>query len=71
MIKQKLQQLISQPAPYTFTRSIFIRLMGLVFLVAHLSLWVQIDALIGSEGILPIKHYLESIAQQLEGSDRF
>jgi predicted DCC family thiol-disulfide oxidoreductase YuxK len=38
---------------------LMLRLLGLVQLSAFLSLWVQVGGLYGSEGILPIKEYLE------------
>jgi predicted DCC family thiol-disulfide oxidoreductase YuxK len=39
----------------------FPRLMGLVFLCAFLSLWVQIDGLAGSRGILPVAAQLAAV----------
>ncbi len=45
---------------YRLTRSIFLRGLGLIYLFAFLSLWVQIDGLIGSRGILPAAKYLEA-----------
>ncbi len=38
---------------YLLTRWIFLRLLGIVFIVAFLSLSVQIKGLIGNNGILP------------------
>ncbi len=38
---------------------LFLRTLGVIFLIAFLSLWVQIDGLIGSEGILPISSTLD------------
>ena len=43
---------------YAVTRSVFLRALGLVYLAAFLSLWVQLDGLIGSRGILPAGNYL-------------
>src|SRR5262245_56009507 len=40
-------------------RRLFLRLLGLVYLVAFLSLGVQVDGLIGSRGILPAASFLE------------
>jgi predicted DCC family thiol-disulfide oxidoreductase YuxK len=45
---------------YRLTRSIFLRGLGLVYLIAFLSLYVQVDGLIGSRGILPAGDYLAS-----------
>lgn len=49
-----------QPS-YLLTRQIFLRLLGLIYLAAFLSLWPQIDGLIGSRGILPINSFLSAI----------
>jgi hypothetical protein len=42
-------------------RWIFLRGLALVFGIAFVSLWVQIDGLIGSAGILPIGRFLEAV----------
>jgi hypothetical protein len=39
-------------------RDLFLRLLGLVFLAAFLSLWVQIAALVGDDGLLPAGDFL-------------
>jgi hypothetical protein len=44
--------------------------VGLVYLSAFLSLWVQIDGLIGSLGILPAESFLARAASRL-GSERY
>ncbi len=41
---------------------LFLRLLGLVYLFAFVSLWVQIDGLLGSNGILPVQPYLDRVA---------
>lgn len=41
--------------------NLFLRGLGLIFLIAFISLWVQVEALIGSEGILPVADYLQRI----------
>jgi predicted DCC family thiol-disulfide oxidoreductase YuxK len=53
----------SQPVASTYflTRQIFLRLLGVIYLIAFASLWVQIDGLIGSDGILPVAAYLKAI----------
>ena len=45
---------------YVIARAIFLRALGGVYLIAFVSLWVQIDALVGSRGILPARAYLEA-----------
>jgi lipase maturation factor 1 len=42
-----------EPASYTLVRWVFLRGMGIVYLIAFLSLWSQIQGLVGSSGILP------------------
>jgi predicted DCC family thiol-disulfide oxidoreductase YuxK len=56
-----------QPAApsYLLTRSIFLRLLGLIYLLAFLSLYRQMDGLVGSHGILPAADYLRAARQQL------
>ena len=51
-------------------RWLFLRLLGLVYLIAFLSMSVQILGLIGSEGILPVAEYHQLIEQHM-GSERF
>ena len=46
---------------YRRMRSIFLRLLGLVYLSAFWSLGVQVDGLIGSQGILPVGSYLSNV----------
>lgn len=46
---------------YILTRWLFLRLLGLVYLVAFASLLPQIKGLIGANGILPIADYLHTI----------
>lgn len=40
-------------------RDLFLRLLGLTFLVAFLSIFVQVDVLFGSRGLLPAQQYLD------------
>jgi hypothetical protein len=42
-----------RPDPWTLTRGLYLRALGLVLLLAVGSYWVQIDALNGAGGILP------------------
>jgi hypothetical protein len=56
-------------------RWLFLRAMGLVYLVAFVSLWVQVRGLIGSHGILPIESFIEAARQFFDshhiGLDRY
>lgn len=46
---------------YQISGYLFPRLVGLVFASAFLSLWVQIDGLAGSHGILPVAAHLQEV----------
>ncbi len=59
-----------EPPTYDRASVLFLRLMGLVFLGAFVSLWTQIDGLIGSRGILPVTDFLASLSERL-GAERF
>jgi hypothetical protein len=60
------------PAPSTYARAtwLFLRLLGIVYLVAFWSIGVQILGLSGHDGILPADGYMTS-ARQLTGLTRF
>jgi hypothetical protein len=49
---------------YVLTQSIFLRALGVVYLVAFLSLWVQIHGLVGKNGILPVELFLKAFQVQ-------
>jgi len=44
---------------------VLLRSLGLVYLVAFLSLWVQIDGLAGRNGILPAEPFLAAVSRQV------
>ncbi|MCY4402732.1 MAG: lipase maturation factor family protein [Candidatus Poribacteria bacterium] len=50
---------------FFLSRWLFHRGLGCIYLIAFLSLWVQIHGLIGSNGILPISEYLAAVHQQI------
>ncbi|HIC16574.1 TPA: lipase maturation factor family protein [Candidatus Poribacteria bacterium] len=60
----------SNSPTYFISRWLFLRILGLVYFIAFLSLWVQIDGLVGSNGILPIKDYLDTIRDNF-GNERY
>ncbi len=43
----------------------FLRALGFTYLVAFVSLWFQIDGLIGARGILPVTEFLHAVHEQL------
>ena len=70
----RLDRLVSgtDPAPssYGLSRWLFLRLLGAIYLVAFVSLWVQVHGLIGADGILPVSDFLEAVAQR-SGAERY
>jgi predicted DCC family thiol-disulfide oxidoreductase YuxK len=54
---------------YQISGYFFPRLIGLIFLFAFLSLWVQIDGLAGSRGILPVAAHLEAVQNHFSAAD--
>ena len=59
-----------KPSTHKISRWLFLRLLGAAYLSAFVSLWVQVDGLIGSNGILPARDFLESAGAAL-GPERF
>ena len=51
-------------------RWVFLRVLGAIYLIAFVSLWTQIQGLIGTHGILPITDHLKAVSEQL-GMERF
>ena len=60
---------------YYLTRCFFLRAMGVIYLVAFISLWTQISGLIGHNGILPAGQFMSAVSQQCDaqgiGLERF
>ncbi len=50
---------------FCFSRWLFLRVLGCIYLIAFFSLWVQIHGLVGSNGILPAEQYLADVHQQI------
>lgn len=55
---------------YYMTRWLFLRLLGAIYLIAFISLWTQIDGLVGSNGILPAQEFLDAVQVQI-GHERY
>jgi len=51
------------PPGERYTAWLFQRVLGMVFLIAFLSLWTQIIGLVGREGILPAEEALQSVRE--------
>ncbi|HEY8091562.1 MAG TPA: lipase maturation factor family protein, partial [Polyangiaceae bacterium] len=58
-------RLWNEPASYELTRFAVLRLLALVYLVAFLSLALQMDGLLGSHGLLPIASFLPRLHTHL------
>jgi hypothetical protein len=55
---------------HSLARWVFLRALGAVYLVAFLSLWVQISGLVGSRGILPAATFLDWVGART-GPERY
>lgn len=67
LISQAVLKLVGsdvRPARYSIASDFFPRLLGLVYLCAFLSLWVQWDGLYGPNGVLPMQGYLKMLTEQ-------
>jgi predicted DCC family thiol-disulfide oxidoreductase YuxK len=60
----------TEPTSFRLTGQIFLRSLGIIYIIAFVSLWVQIDGLIGSRGILPVGSYLSAIKSSY-GPERY
>src|SRR5436190_2303193 len=54
-----------RPPTYFWAQRWFLRTLGLTYLIAFLSLWVQVDGLIGSNGVSPLNQFLSAARAQL------
>jgi predicted DCC family thiol-disulfide oxidoreductase YuxK len=65
---------VEHPSHY-LVRGTFLRALGVIYLIAFVSLWTQIDGLIGSKGILPTDQFMQGARRQVEqqqiGLDRY
>ena len=59
-----------RPPTYFWARRWFLRMLGLIYLIAFVSLWVQVDGLVGSNGMSPVSRFLPVVRQQL-GPDAY
>ncbi len=60
----------TEGATYAVSRWVFLRAVGVIYLIAFLSFWVQAKGLIGSGGIEPAASYLDGVGRYL-GSARY
>src|SRR6266496_3243758 len=59
-----------RPPTYFWARRWFLRALGLTYLIAFVSLWLQVDGLIGSDGVSPVNQFLPAVRAQL-GQDAY
>ena len=58
---------MSHPSSYILSRWVFLRLLGLTYLIAFVSLAVQVTGLVGADGILPAGPYLDRLRDTYGG----
>jgi len=46
---------------YYRARRFFLRALGLIYLIAFVSFWIQADGLVGHDGIIPVASWLEQV----------
>jgi len=52
------------------TRKVFLILLGAIYFCAFISLWVQIEGLVGSRGIMPVNEFLDGV-KTITGAERY
>jgi hypothetical protein len=57
------------PPTYHIAVAIFLRMLGLVYLIAFLSLWIQVHGLVGDRGILPVADFLDASQSYLAAAE--
>src|SRR4029077_7770869 len=55
---------------YFWARRWFLRALGVLYLTAFVSLWVQLDGLVGSNGVSPVNQFLSAVRGQV-GPDAY
>ena len=55
---------VRQPT-YFWARRWFLRALGMIYLIAFVSLWVQVDGLVGSDGMSPANQFLPAVRAQV------
>jgi len=54
-----------RPPRYFWARRWFLRALGIIYLIAFVSLWSQVEGLVGRSGISPINQFLPAVHEQL------
>ncbi len=50
-----------EPRSWRISRFLYLRCLGLVYLIAFCSFWTQMEGLIGKNGILPVERFVERV----------
>lgn len=50
---------------YLWAQRWFLRALGVIYLIAFVSLWVQVDGLVGRNGMSPVNQFLPAVRAQL------
>jgi hypothetical protein len=67
----RLRGLLEEPSGHVRVRGLFLAGLGLVYLCAFASMWVQVKGLIGENGIAPVADTLDWMEEQGRGVLRF
>ena len=59
-----------EPSTYFLTRRVFLVSLGIVYCLAFLSLWLQIEGLVGSQGIMPAQEFFKGV-EKVTGTERY
>src|SRR4030095_16510204 len=59
-----------RPPTYFCARRLSLRVCGMIYLIAFVSLWTQVDGLVGGNGISPINQFLPAVRGQI-GPDAY
>ena len=54
-----------RPPTYHWARRWFLWSLGFIYLIAFVSLWVQVDGLVGSDGLSPVQQFLPTAPAQI------
>src|SRR5437867_6055681 len=54
----------ARPPTYFWARRWFLRALGLTYLISFISLWVQVDGLVGSNGVSPLNQFLREVYER-------
>src|SRR6185295_15925335 len=61
---------VTAPPTHAHVRRLFLRLLGVVYLIAFVSMWTQVAGLLGTGGILPASRFLDWVRGEV-GVERY